>query len=224
MKEGNLTTKQFVAIALIIVICGFLIAGSEYFLAKKESAYQKMSLILSQQPEFVEEENEPVPIPSNNNSDRNNDKNDTSGRVKRKPVTYNYVGRLKIPNINFNRGFLNYGSSGNNVDQNIAVLNGSSYPDDAYSNMIIAGHNGSRWNAFFTNLDKLSLGDDAYITYKGVEYHYKLVKKYKDKQKDGATIYRHSNKKQLTLITCKRPDYKKYYLILVFELVEERNL
>lgn len=212
MKDGKLNNKQFVTIALIIVLCGIAIVGHDYFMAKRANAYEKMSIMLSQEPEYVEEE-------SNNTSN-----GDTSGKVKKKNVTYNYIGRLKIPSINFNRGFVAYGTSGNNVDQNIAILKGSTYPDNAYSNFIIAGHNGSRWNAFFTNLDKLSLGNMAYVTYKGKQYSYKLVKRYKDRQGDGVTLYRHSDKKQLTLITCSRPDYKTYYLVLVFELTEEKDI
>ena len=93
-----------------------------------------------------------------------------------------------------------------------------------YSNFILAGHNGSRWNAFFSKVDKLKLGDKAYVIYKGKQYSYSLVKKYKDRQGDGVTLYRHSAKKQLTLITCSRPDYQTYYLVLVFELTNEKEI
>ena len=123
-----------------------------------------------------------------------------------------------------NRGFVEFGTSGNNVNQNIAIMNTSTYPNYRNSNFILAAHNGSGWNAYFTNIDKLDYGDMAYITYKGVQYNYQLVRKYKDKKHDGVTLYRHSDNKQLTLITCKRPDYKTYYLVLVFELVNEVNI
>lgn len=219
MNDGRLNNKQFVTVALIIILCGIAIVGHDYFMAKKSNAYEKMSIMLSQEPEYVEEKPEPKPeepVTTNNG--------DTSGRVKKKNVNYKYIGRLKIPSINLNRGFVAYGTSGNNVDQNIAILKGSTYPDDGYSNFIIAGHNGSRWNAFFTNIDKLSLGDKAYVTYKGKQYSYKLVKRYKDRQGDGVTLYRHSGKKQLTLITCSRPDYQTYYLVLIFELTEEKKI
>ncbi len=220
MNDGKLNNRQFVTVALIIILCGIAILGHDYFLAKKAGVYEEMSMLLSQEPEYVEESSDNNDTSSVNTSGSG----DTSGKVKKKNITYNYIGRLKIPAINFNRGFVKYGSSGNNVDQNIAILKGSTYPDDAYSNFIIAGHNGSRWNAFFTNLDKLSLGDVATVTYKNKKYTYSLVKKYKDLQKDGVTLYRHSAKKQLTLITCARPDYNKYYLVLVFELTNEQRM
>ena len=215
MDSGGLNNRQFVTVAIIIIICGIAIVGHDYFLAKKAGVYEDMSILLSQEPEYVEN------IPSQNNT---NQTGDTSGRVSKKNINYKYIGRLKIPKINFNRGFVKYGTSGNNVDQNIAILKGSTYPDDAYSNFIIAGHNGSRWNAFFSRLDNLRLGDTATVTYKGREYNYKLVKTYKDRHYDGVTLYRHSSKKQLTLITCARPDYRTYYLVSVFELTDEKKI
>lgn len=217
MNSDGLNNKQFITIAIIIILCGFLIIGHDYFMAKKDKAYQNMSLLLSQEPEVVEKVNdEVVEVVS---------REDTSGKVKKKNVSYNYAGRLIIPNINLNRGFLKYGQRGNNVDQNIAVMKGSTYPTDQYSHLVLAGHSGSGWNAFFTNLDDLSIGAIAYVKYNNKEYKYKLVKIYKDKQSDGGIdLYRHSNKKALTLVTCSRPDFKKYYLVLNFELVSENTI
>ncbi len=226
MGEDKLSNRQFVLIALIIIICGIAILGHDYILSKRSGAYESMSILLSQEPEgTVADSTEPdVSVTTTNNAD-NNSNGDTSGKVKKSNVTYNYVGRLKIPKIRLNRGFVKYGTAGNNVNQNVAIMRGSSYPSTENSNFILAAHNGSGWNAFFTNIDKLVLGDMAYVTYSGKQYSYKLVKRYKDPKSDGkATIYRIGNKKQLTLVTCKRPDYKKYYLVLVFELTDERDI
>ena len=75
------------------------------------------------------------------------------------------------------------------------------------------------------DIDKLKLGSMAYVTYNGKEYSYVLKKIYSDPKRDGkVTIHRINNKKQLTLITCKRPDYVRYYLVLVFELTEEKYI
>lgn len=235
MGEDRLTSRQFVAIALIIIMCGIAIIGHDYFLAKKSKAYEEMSILLSQEPgavEPVEGDDNVSRIISNNTTNtrhstrnRSSSANDTSGRVKKSTYTYNYIGRLKIPAINLNRGFVKYGTSGNNVNQNIAIMSGSKYPNVKESNFIIAAHNGSGWNAYFTNVDKLKLGSMAYVTYKGKEYSYVLKKIYSDPKRDGkVTLYKTNNKKHLTLVTCKRPDYKKYYLVLVFELVEEQNM
>ena len=233
MNKDNLSNKQFVFIALVIIFCGVAIIGHDYFLAKRAKAYEDMSILLSQEPEAVEEvagdPNSSRII--NNGSSRSNNRqsssgnHDTSGKVKKTNLTYNYAGRLKIPEINLNRGFVKYGSVGNNVNQNIAIMKGSKYPDVEGSNFIIAAHNGSGWNAYFTNIDKLKIGSKAYVTYNGKQYNYVLTKIYSDPKGDGrVTIKRTTSKKQLTLITCKRPDYKKYYLVLMFEITGEKDL
>ena len=242
MGEDKLSNRQFVLIALIIIICGIAILGHDYFLSKKSNAYESMSILLSQEPEGTEPDTVDPDVSvvtttdnsndsSSNNSNNSNNSNssnssgDTSGRVKKVRRTYNYVGRLKIPKIRLNRGFVKYGTTGNNVNQNVAIMRGSSYPSTENSNFILAAHNGSGWNAFFTNVDKLVIGDMAYVTYDGKQYSYKLVKRYKDPKGDRrATIYRIGNNKQLTLVTCKRPDYKKYYLVLIFELTDEKDI
>ena len=240
MGNDRLSNRQFVLIGIIIIICGIAILGHDYFLSKRSLTYENMSILLSQEPEeSVEDQNDPdsaIVDNNNENSNGNNGSNnnsntgddpsgDTSGRVKRVYTTYHYVGRLKIPKIRLNRGFVKYGSAGNNVNQNIAIMSGSTYPSYENSNLIIAAHNGSGWNAFFTNIDKLSLGDKAIVTYKGKQYNYKLVKRYKDPKSDGkATIKRLVGKKQLTLVTCKRPDYRRYYLVLIFELTSEKDI
>lgn len=230
MGEDKLNTNQFVFVALIIVICGIAIIGHNYFLEKKSKVYEDMSIVLSQEPEGVEPvANEPdaSQVIDNNTNNQNTPRtaNDPSGKVKKSNYTYNYIGRLKIPKIKFNRGFVKYGTSGNNVNQNIAIMGGSQYPSAKDGNFILAGHSGSGWNAFFTNIDKLRVGDMAYVTYKGTEYSYRLAKRYSDPKSDGAiTIKKSTYGRQLTLVTCKRPDYKKYYLVLVFEFVKEKKM
>lgn len=230
MGDGKLNNKQFITIAIIIIICGIAIIGHDYFLAKRSKAYEEMSILLSEEPEEARQvPNEPDVsrvIPSNTNTTNNSNRSgDPSGRVKKSNYTYNYVGRLKIPVIKLNRGFVKYGSIGNTVNQNVAIMGGSEYPSQNGSNFILAAHSGSGWNAYFTNLDKLKIGAMAYVTYEGKEYSYKLKKIYADPKGDGkVTVSRLSDKKQLTLVTCKRPGYKKYYLVLVFELVEEKSI
>lgn len=219
MRKG-LNDRQFIALALIIMLCGVLIVGKDYFLSKKSKVYEEMSILLSQEPAEAEEvpnEEDVAEVVSNDG--------DTSGKVKKANVTYNYAGRLIIPKIDLNRGFVLYGNSGNNVDQNIAIMSGSTYPNEENSNFIMAAHSGTGWNAFFTKIDQLVVGDIAYVNYSGKQYVYKLVKTYSDIKSDGqVTIYKGEGVKQLTLITCQRPDYKKYYLVLVFDLEYETDI
>lgn len=215
--NGGLNNRQFVIVVLIIIVCGIAILGYDYYMAKRAGVYEDMSILLSQQPELLEEEPEEDEIVSSDN--------DPSGKVPKKNIVYNYDGRLKIEKMGLNKGFIKYGKSGNNVDQNVAVMKGSTYPDELYSHLILAAHNGVRWNAFFAGIEVLKVGDIASITYDGHKYNYKLVKIYKDKKNDGSiNLYRHSDKKHLTLVTCSKPDYLKYFLVLTFELVSEERI
>ena len=82
------------------------------------------------------------------------------------PVTNDYIGYLNIPKINLIKGFLDKRSNENDVEKNILVVEGSSYPDIDKGNLILAGHSGTGWKAFFNDLYKLNKGDVAYVTYK----------------------------------------------------------
>ena len=90
----------------------------------------------------------------------------------------------------------------NDIDKNILVIKESSYPDVEKGNLIIAGHSGNSWRAFFNDLYKLSKGDYAYVTYKNKKYAYKIVNIYKQDKVGTIGIYRDYNKTTLTLVTC----------------------
>ena len=153
MGEYKLNNKQFILIAIIIILCGIAIIGHDYFLSKKSKAYEEMSILLSQEPEGTE--TDPTDVETSVVNSPTNSSNDPSGKVKKPKVTYNYIGRLKIPAIKLNRGFVKYGTSGNNVNYNIAIMKGSDYPNVAGGNFILASHSGSGWNAYFNKLDQL---------------------------------------------------------------------
>lgn len=97
-------------------------------------------------------------------------------------------------------------SEENNVDKNIMVIQESSYPDVDKGNLIIAGHSGTGWNAYFNDLYKLQTGDIATVQYKNKEYNYKIVNIYKQKKVGTIAIYRDYNKTTLTLVTCTNDD------------------
>ena len=117
-----------------------------------------------------------------------------------------YIGYLEIPKINFKRGFYDINSSLNNVESNIEIIKGSSLPDVINGNLIIAGHSGTGWKAFFRNLYQLGLGDEAIVTYAGINYKYKITNIYKEKNTGTVSIKRNYDKTTLTLITCTKDD------------------
>lgn len=117
-----------------------------------------------------------------------------------------YIGYLIIPKINLKKGFTRKESIENDVEKNIYLVEGSNYPDQESGNLIIAGHSGSGWKAFFNDLQKLNTNDVAYVTYKNKKYTYKIVNIYKQAKTGKIAIYRNYDKTTLTLITCTNND------------------
>ena len=133
---------------------------------------------------------------------------DTTNEEQPKEYTdiESYIGYLEIPKIKFKRGFYNIDSSLNTVEANIEIIKGSTMPDVTNGNLIIAGHSGTGWKAFFRNLYKLEIGDDATITYGGLNYTYKITNIYKEENTGTVSIKRNHDKTTLTLITCTKDD------------------
>lgn len=117
-----------------------------------------------------------------------------------------YIGYLEIPKIKFKRGFYNITSKLNTVEANIEIIKGSEMPDVTNGNLIIAGHSGTGWKAFFKNLYKLEVGDEAIVTYAGINYKYKITNIYKQNNTGTVSIKRNYDKTTLTLITCTKDD------------------
>lgn len=138
------------------------------------------------------------------------------------PVTNEYIGYLNIPKINLTKGFLDKRSTENDVEKNILVVEGSAYPDVEKGNLILAGHSGTGWKAFFNDLYKLDKNDVAYVTYKNKIYTYKIVNIYKQPKIGTIAIYRNYDKTTLTLVTCTNFD-SKTQTIYIAELVEVKN-
>lgn len=117
-----------------------------------------------------------------------------------------YIGYLEIPKINFRRGFYNIDSNLNTVESNIEIIKGSDMPNITNGNLIIAGHSGTGWKAFFKDLYKLEVGDEVIVTYAGINYRYKITNIYKEQNTGTVSIKRNYDKTTLTLITCTKDD------------------
>lgn len=138
-------------------------------------------------------------------------------------VTNDYIGYLNIPKINLIKGFLDKRSNENDVEKNILVVEGSSYPDIDKGNLILAGHSGTGWKAFFNDLYKLNKGDVAYVTYKNKKYTYKIVNIYTQPKIGTIAIYRNYDKTTLTLVTCTNDDSttQTIYIAELQEITEQ---
>ena len=234
--------RKLIRIGLIIIIIGISLISYEYFLSKRNYAFDymnnKLYLSSSEMPEYLEsnEDEEGVTtdedtydedltveeITNNtNNTNQQETKPSNNNNNNSKPKYY-YIGYLEIPKINFKRGFVDINSKDNDVSKNITIISGSKYPNVEKGNFIIAGHSGTGVHSYFKNLYKLKTNDEAYVYYKNVKYTYKIVKIYNQPKDGTVAIYRDYNKTTLTLITCTK-DNKQSQTVYVAELQSKES-
>ena len=91
-------------------------------------------------------------------------------------------------------------------------------PDEEKGNVIIIGHSGTYSNSYFSDLYKLSKGDEAFITFNGKIYTYKIINIYNENKDGIITIYRDLGKNTLTLITCTKDD-ESSQTVYILELI-----
>lgn len=208
-QEKRISSSTVAVIGSVIILIGGFFLSYNYIQSKRVIAYDYMANV------FYEEKD--VELLEYDGELKEEEKEEDLGEV-----TNNYIGYLTIPKINLRKGFLDMRSELNNVEQNVTVIEGSSYPTKDKGNLILAAHSGSGWKAFFNDLYKLSTGDIAEVSYKGKKYTYKIVNIYKQEKVGKIAIYRNYNKTTLTLVTCTNFD-KATQTIYIAELqnVEE---
>jgi LPXTG-site transpeptidase (sortase) family protein len=190
------------------MVIGTLVLSSNYIETKIEKAFNKMNLQLLAYNDQIERENitedmindelfEEVPNDTCTDCDnKNNTKKETP------KVTYNYIGKLIIPKLNFERGFVAKDSKYNNIYYGLQLHKISEFPNVSGGNMIFLSHSGNCWQCYFRYLYKLTVGDECYVEYQGIRYKY-IIKKIYNKPKIGKiAIDRDYDKTTLTLITC----------------------
>lgn len=194
LKKIKLKNSTLILIGTIILTLGICIGLYEYFEERKNKTFSNMNITLfeKEQPKNIIE------------SENKIEEEQTEKKEGQENSVNTYLGILEIPKINLKNGFYDLNSKYNNVDYNITVINGSTYPTEENNNLILAAHSGDCPVCYFENLYKLSLGDIAYLSYKNKKYSYKIVDIY-EVEKDGTVaIYRDYSKNVLTLITCTR--------------------
>ena len=204
MKKRNnkkkLTPTLVAAIyALLIMIGGYFISFN-YVQSKKVYAYDYVSTEF-----FAEKDEEGTPVVIKKEKEKEEEKPEYIQEYD-DIITNDYIGYLIIPKINLAKGFVDRRSSENDVEKNIYIVDGATYPDVEKGNFIIAAHSGPGWQAFFNDLYQLTTGDQIYVTYKGKKYTYQLTNIYKQEKTGKIAIYRNYEKSTLTLITCTNHD------------------
>ncbi|HIR58841.1 MAG TPA: sortase [Candidatus Onthousia excrementipullorum] len=201
-KNKKLNKKKRISPSTVALIGAFVITIGGFFILynfisdKKLFAYDYMNEQIY--------DNRETEIYDVNTTEVNTDEEETN--TKNYQDIESYIGYLEIPKIKFRRGFYNITSKLNTVEANIEIIKGSDMPDVTNGNLIIAGHSGTGWKAFFKNLYKLEVGDEAIVTYAGINYKYKITNIYKQKNTGTVSIKRNYDKTTLTLITCTKDD------------------
>lgn len=201
--------------ALVIMIGGFFLSY-DYINSMKVSTFDSMASVLYKEENGVAKI-EPVEKKEEEKEETGSNENVTA------TVTEAYLGYLTIPKIDLKKGFFPIESSKNNVDRNLFIVNGSSYPDVENGNFIIASHSGAGWNAFFRQLYKVEKGDQAIVTYNGKNYTYTITKIYTQAKTGTIAIYRNYDKTTLTLVTCTKDDLSKQ-TVYIAELTDIQDI
>ena len=143
----------------------------------------------------------------------------TTNSEKNEVINYDkYYGVLEIPRISLKRGFYNLDSKYNNIEYNVAMVEGSTMPEVVNGNLILMAHSGTAYIAYFEYLYMLNIGDYAYVTYNGVKYKYRFVNSYQVEKNGNVEIIRNYDKTTLTLITCTN-DNDSSQTVYIAELV-----
>lgn len=213
-KLNNKKTKRIspnltaVIGSLVIMIGGFFLSYN-YIQSMKVETYDSMAKLI-----YKEEDNKAVVVEEKDKKEETGSKNDITNEAHEM-----YIGYLSIPKINLKKGFFREDSKENDVEKNLYIVKGSSYPDVEKGNFIIAAHSGTGWKAFFNDLYKLVIGDNVIVTYNGKEYTYIIKKIYKQEKTGTIAIYRNYNETTLTLVTCTNND-SKTQTVYIAELTE----
>ena len=158
-KKKKLTPTLVSAIAALLIMIGGYLVSYNYVQSKKVYAYDYVSTEF-----FAEKDEEGTPVVI----EREKEEEKEEFVQEDDPVITNeYIGYLIIPKINLTKGFVDRRSSENDVEKNIYIVDGATYPDVEKGNFIIAAHSGPGWQAFFNDLYQLNTGDQIYVTYKG---------------------------------------------------------
>ena len=195
-KEKRITPSVVAIIGAVLTLTGGFFVSYNYIQSKRVYAYDYMANIF-----YKSNEDKEIASQITEETEGQSEQPEESDTY-----TDDYIGYLTIPKINLNKGFVDKRSSENDVEKNIMVIEGSTYPDVERGNFILAGHSGTGWKAFFNELYRLNVGDETYVTYKGKKYTYKITNIYKQSKTGKIAIYRNYNKTTLTLVTCTNND------------------
>ncbi len=123
------------------------------------------------------------------------------------------IGILKIPKINIEVA-LKRGVSDEILDTAIGHFENTSMPGE-YGNFAVAGHRAYTKNKFFSNLDKVEIGDEINILQNETNHKY-IVNSIEVVTPDRVDVVesKDMDKKEITLVTC-TPKYVGSHRLIV---------
>lgn len=201
MKENKLI------IFIVIILSGILLMMSNYLKKVKMDVYDEFNQSLIKVSTKKEEKKE-VP--------KEEPHEEVRVEAPKEEVNTYYIGTLSIPKINFEKGFLDKNHPDNTIEKNIEFLKSSDYPDQQKHNVVIAGHSGTGYLAFFNDLNKLVKGDELFLTYKNKKYIYSIDKIYLEDRRGKIGILKDYNRSSLSLITCTLHDKKHQTVYIAY--------
>lgn len=216
LKVNNKIKKSHILfIGSLLVFVGIIILSSNYFLRMRDEVYSDMKISMMDVDSNTGEE---IKIVSDVKPAENIVSNNSE--TKNYEVDYSkYLGVLEIPKIGLKRGFYNVDNRYNNIQYNVTMVRGSNLPDVYQGNLILMAHSGDAYISYFAYLYRLNVGDNVYVTYNGVKYHYNIVNIYNVPKSGALRLIRNHEKTTLTMITCtKNDDYSQ--TVYISELVE----
>lgn len=198
IKNIKMKKSQLCLFGSLLIIAGIFLLSMNHLKELKKQIFSEIQLgpIENHISEVILEDM-PQEVKSNVEQEKEEKKEE------KKPIDYSqYHGVLEIPKIRLKRGFYDIGNRYNTIEKNVTVISGSTMPDVPAGNLILAAHSGDAYISYFAYLYKLTVGDQAYVTYKGNVYKYQIVNIYNVPKTGTVTINRDVNKSTLTMITC----------------------
>jgi len=128
-----------------------------------------------------------------------------------------YLFKLIIPSVDFEKEIYMIGSKFNDVDYNVEILEESDIDNNVY---FFAGHSGRGDNCYFNKIKMLEFGDFVYVFLDNKRLVYEVVEKF-DIVKVGYFEIDNNISNTLFLITC---DGRDCQLIVKGVLINEINL
>ncbi len=131
-------------------------------------------------------------------------------------IDNSYYNYLYIPKINLKKELLPVDHISNNIEENVTVLSGSTFPDSTSSSLFLAAHSGYGEIAFFNYIHLLEKDDVIVVMYNNIEYFYSVV--YNSNQpKDGDIEVNRFSDHQLVLTTCSVEDDKLQTVVVAIK-------